>query len=581
MNENNSRTEAVGQTDGVGIGDRGWAAFLAVICLVILFANLGDAALFEPDEGRNAEKAREILVLNDWVTPHHNFLPTLDKPMGFYWPVALSFKVFGLTEWAARLPSALAALGCLLLVYRFARRQWGLTAALWSCLVLATSVEFFIFARLVIFDMSLTFFLSLALFSFYWATGAQDSRTRLFHSLVMFGAVGAGTLIKGPIAVVIPGMVVFIFLLVTRQWALLSRLCLLRGAVVFFVIVAPWYLWTEAKNPGYLSYFLLQEHFFRYLTPQFNRSAGWYYFFLVLAAGFLPWSLLLPQMAKNYWKRKFDEINLFLSLWTILPFIFFSLSSSKLPHYILPIYPALALLMGRFIAVRIRDAGSKPWGVVAAPWLLVILTLAYFFLGAIWPGILAAPIRAAAAKNFISLGLYGALVLAVFGIYAAGHRKSAWRDWGAAYLCTATGLAFFCIVIGQMMATASAERTAKPLAQVSAPFIGPGDRVGFYDTYLTGIAFYLAADRPLWLAQQEEKNRIMGSNYLAVFRPEAAAGQGQVVFPFSEFATQWKRKDLILRVFVKEKNLKRMSDDVGAEPIVLTKFDEYLLVTNR
>ncbi|MGH7927984.1 MAG: ArnT family glycosyltransferase, partial [Candidatus Binatia bacterium] len=151
----NNSSEAVGQAGRSRLAERGAAAFLGLVCLAILFANLGGAEFFEPDEGRNAEKAREILLLNDWVTPHHNFLPTLDKPMGFFWPVALSFKFFGFSEWAARLPSALAALGCLLLVYRFARRQWGLREALWSCLSLVTSVGFFVFARVVIFDLSL------------------------------------------------------------------------------------------------------------------------------------------------------------------------------------------------------------------------------------------------------------------------------------------------------------------------------------------------------------------------------------------------------------------------------------------
>ncbi len=581
MSESKTPTNAFGQSGAGGIGERGWAVFLALICLVILLANLGGAALFEPDEGRNAEKAREILVLNDWVTPHHNFLPTLDKPMGFYWPVALSFKLFGISEWAARLPSVLAAMGCLLLVYRFARRQWGFQAALWSCLVLVTSVEFFLFARLVIFDMSLTFFLALALFSFYSAAAASDPRSRLMHSAIMYGAMGVGTLLKGPIAVVIPGMVVFVFLLFTRQWGLLARLSVLRGALLYFVIVAPWYIWTEAENPGYLRYFLLEEHFLRYVTPQFNRREGWYYFFLVLAAGFLPWSLLLPQMVKNFYRGSFDRANLFLALWTLLPFIFFSLSSSKLPHYILPIFPALALLTGRFIFEKIHETGTPRWGLMAAPWLFAILSVAYFLLGSVWPGILAPVVRAAAAQNVISVAFYGALALVIFGIYAAGHRKRLWHDWGAAYLCTATGLALFFVLTGRMMATASTERSTKPLARVSAPFISPGDRVGFYDTYVTGVAFYLAADRPLWLVQHEEKDRIMGSNYLAAFRPAAAAGHGQVVFSFSEFSSEWNRNDLVLRVFVKEKNYKRLSDNVGGTPRVLAKFDEFLLVTNR
>ena len=136
---------------------------------MILFYRLGGPALFEPDEGRNAEKAREILVLNDWITPHENFNAVLDKPIFFYWLIALSYKIFGVSEWAARLPSALAAFGCIVMVYFFVRRWWGEWEARWSVLVLVTSAGFFVFSRLVIFDMTLTAFIMLALCAFYHA----------------------------------------------------------------------------------------------------------------------------------------------------------------------------------------------------------------------------------------------------------------------------------------------------------------------------------------------------------------------------------------------------------------------------
>jgi len=117
---------------------------LILLCAAVLFANLGAAALFEPDEGRNAEKAREILLLHDWVTPHENFLAVLDKPMPYYWLVAASYRLFGVSEWTARLPSALAGAGCVVLVFLFARRFFGLWPALWSSLILVSSLEFFI-----------------------------------------------------------------------------------------------------------------------------------------------------------------------------------------------------------------------------------------------------------------------------------------------------------------------------------------------------------------------------------------------------------------------------------------------------
>jgi 4-amino-4-deoxy-L-arabinose transferase-like glycosyltransferase len=577
---NVNRTETAKQAH-YSIGARSSAAFLALVCLAILFANLDGAGFFEPDEGRNAEKAREILLLNDWVTPHHNFLPTLDKPMAFFWPLALSFKLFGLSEFAARLPSALAALGCLLLVYQFARRQWGAQQALWSTLILVTSISFFAFARVVIFDMTLTFFVALALFSFYNATRAEQSRQRTLHCSVMYAALAAGTLIKGIVAVVLPGMVIFAYLLSTRQWVFLLRMGLARGALVYLSIVVPWYLWSEIRNPGYLRYFLLEEHFLRYTTAEFERSHGWYYFIVVAAVGFFPWIGLLPETARDAWRKRREDATLFLVSWGLLPVIFFSFSKSQLPQYILPIFPALALISGRFLVERLSLAGPAGWRRLMIIWLLVMSVMIYFVLGAVWPSLAVRHIRTALAQTLAPLALCSAALGLIFGVCLNGYRKKCWKGWEPLYLSTATALALFFVVLAQLTTPVSVERGSKSLARVAAPFIDREDRVVFYDTYLTAVPFYLSLDKPAWIVQDEDKEKILGSNYVAERRPAAAAGHGQVVFSFGEFAQQWKRKDLALRVFVKQKNLRRLAANVGAPPNVLTGFDEYLLVTNR
>ena len=578
--EINGSSGQIGHAGRYRLDECAAAAFLALVCLAILFANLGSAGFFEPDEGRNAEKAREILLLNDWVTPHHNFLPTLDKPMGFFWPVALSFKLFGFSEWAARFPSTLAALGCLLLIYRFARRQWGLREALWSCLSLVTTVGFFAFARLVIFDMTLTFFLALALFSFYSVAGGEDSSTSSFHSAVMCAALAAGTLIKGAVAVALPGMVILSYLLLTRQWFILRCLRLGRGAFIYSAIIIPWYLWSEARNPGYLQYFLWEEHFLRYTTAEFERSRGWYYFLVVLAAGFFPWSSLIPQIARDLWQKRYEDSNVFLALWAVLPVVFFSFSKSQLPQYILPVFPALALVTGRFLG-KYSGTGAQAWRRVSIPWLGVLGVLVYLFIGVAWPNLLVRHIRAGIAQNSMPLALCGAAVLIIVGIWFAGYRKKLWMGWEPVYFSTASAFALFFILAGQMTAEVALERSAKSLAAVAAPFINGEDRVVFYDTYLAGIPFYLSLEKPSWIVQKEDKEKIMGSTYLAERRPNAAAGHGQVVFTFSEFARMWNRRDLVMRVFVKEKNLRRMTANVGSAPKILTRLDEYLLVTNQ
>jgi len=247
-----------------------WLFFGAVVG--VLFAYLGSAALFEPDEGRNAEKAREILILNDWLTPHENFYAVLDKPIFFYWLIALSFKYFGVSEWAARLPSVLSALGCVGLVYCFVRRWWGQWEALWSGLILLGSVEFFILSRVVIFDMSLAFFLTLALCAFYEVAHTDNVNRRRVLCFVLYGALGVATLIKGLIGVVVPGMIIFFYLLSTKKWSILRRINLIPGTILFAVVAAPWYLQMDAVHPGYLKYYLWDEHFGRFASGEFDRT---------------------------------------------------------------------------------------------------------------------------------------------------------------------------------------------------------------------------------------------------------------------------------------------------------------------
>ena len=564
-----------------GLSERGWSLLLCLVCLVVVFSNLGGGALFEPDEGRNAEKAREILLLNDWVTPHENFLPTLDKPMGFYWLVAFSFKLFGVSEWSARLPSVLAALGCLFLVYRFARRHWGLWEALWSCLVLITSIEFFVFTRLVILDMSLTFFISWTLFSFYEATATDVPQSRRVHALLMYASMGAGTLVKGPIALVIPSIVICVYLFATRKWFLLKRLNIPLGASVYLAIVTPWYLAAEMRNPGYLRYFLWGEHAIRYLTPHFSRTKDWYYFFMVVGAGFLPWSLLLPFTVKNLWKWLFDDEYLFFVLWVLLPFVFFSASNAKLPHYILPIYPALALLTGRTVAAKLHDPAAKAWRLLNVIWIFLLGFLSYLVIGAASPSLLPSQIRSAVIEKDSLLATCGAVLVLIFAVFATGQVRNIWKDRGAAYLCTSIGLAIFLVAVGQVMTAASFRRDSKSLVKESATIIDHGDRLVFYDTYIEGIPFYLRIHKPIWLVQARQKEDVMGSKYLRQRRPSSPAEYGQVLFTFEEFAEQWRRSELALRVFVKEKNLTRLRNNVGDPLQIVARYNGYVLVANR
>jgi 4-amino-4-deoxy-L-arabinose transferase-like glycosyltransferase len=563
------------------LAERGWPVFLCLVCLIILFSSLGSTVLLEPDEGRNAEKAREMLMLGDWGAPYQNFLPTLDKPVFFYWLVALSFKLFGISEWSARLPNSLAALGCLFLVYRFARFQWDQWVALWSCLVLVTNVEFFVLARVIISDMTLTFFTTTALCIFFVLAQTDDRTSGRWPWCLMYAAMGAGTLVKGPIALIIPGMVIGAYLLLARRWFLLRRMNIFLGVVVYFAIVTPWYAWVEMRDPGYLRYFLWDEHFIRYLTPRFDKTKSWYYFFFVMGAGFLPWTLLLPLTVKNLWKRTFTDAHLFLLLWIVLPFVFFSASDSKLPHYILPIYPALAMLTGQAMAAKIPQSSIERSWIIYIPGIFALGFIFYLLIGAAWPSLLARGIRAAVMEKIFLVELYGILILLVFAVFVSRDFKSVWKDQGAAYFRTSVCLALFFVLVGQIMVAASFHRASKSLAAKATPLINREDQLVFYDTYIEGLPFYLHIDKPIWLVQSPEKGEVMGSYYVGKRRPAPAPGFGQVLFSFKEFAERWRQNEQPLKVFVKEKNLERFSSEIGSAPKLLMKLNGYLLVTRH
>ncbi len=192
-----------------------------------------------------------------------------------------------------------------------------------------TSLGFFLLARVVIFDMNLTLFLALALCAFYEGARADDLTRRRIFCLILYASLAIATLIKGLIGIVLPGMVIFFYLLITKQWFLLRRIYLIPGVILFLVIVVPWYLKVDAFNPGYLRYYFWDEHFGRFTSTEFNRSEPWYYFIWVGMISFFPWTLLLPFMAGRYRKNTFDDKTIFITLWCVLPFLFFSASDCQ------------------------------------------------------------------------------------------------------------------------------------------------------------------------------------------------------------------------------------------------------------
>lgn len=323
--------------------------YIIIIGAILYVSLLGLRGLCEPDEGRYAEIAREMLEQNNYTEPHLNYIKHFHKPPLAYWLVAISYLFFGMNEFTARLPVALIAISGLVITFFMVLAMGRDKKNAFLCsLVLATSLQYFVWSQVLAADMIFSFFIYLALFGFFkWYTG-KEKNIYLFYL-----GISCAFMVKGPVAIIITFLIIVIFAALTRSWNLFKRMKLLKGMILFFALVSPWFIYVCIKNPGLLEYFVFDQSVNRLLTTAHGREGNILYFIPVLIVGFLPWIVFLPGLIKKYkpWRRENNSF-LFLFLWIIVPILFFSISSSKLPGYILPIYPALAILTGNYLYDR-------------------------------------------------------------------------------------------------------------------------------------------------------------------------------------------------------------------------------------
>jgi hypothetical protein len=324
---------------------------LLVLAGCLFFAALGSLPLLEPDEGRNAEAAREMLASGDWMTPHYDTFPYLDKPPVFFWLVASSFKVAGLHEWSARAPSALMGLCLLLLSWFLTLRMFGNSTAGRAGVIIATVPLVVVFSRLVIFDSTLAFLITLAMASFWLAEAAEFRRRGL--DILMFLAMGLATITKGPVGFLLPLLAITAYQAVRGKLRELKRLRWGLGCAVFLAAVLPWFISVSMRYPDFPRYALLEESLERFSVSLMHRKGGPLYYLPVYLAGFFPWSifLLLAGWSRHKrWKEiRLDQnrSTLFLLSWSVVIFVFFSLSQSQLPGYFLPAIVPLGILMAK------------------------------------------------------------------------------------------------------------------------------------------------------------------------------------------------------------------------------------------
>ncbi|MFZ5540936.1 MAG: phospholipid carrier-dependent glycosyltransferase, partial [Pseudomonadota bacterium] len=327
---------------------------LLLFALVVWFANLDARRLIKSDEGRYAEIAREMAVGGDWITPRLNDIKYFYKPPLQYWATAAFYRAFGVDEWTARLWNALTGLATVLFTAYCAARLFGRERGIAAGIVLGSSALPVGLAHVLTLDMGLACFMTVTLGGFLLAQrdGATARETRGWM-MVAWAGMALGVLSKGLPAVVLPGAVLVLYSLWQRDFALWRRLHLGKGLLLFFAIAAPWFVAVSLANPEFPRYFFWHEHVERFLTRVHGRYEPWWYFVPVLAGGLLPWTLLAPRAlvlgARRESGARFQPARV-LWLWTVVIFVFFSASSSKLASYILPLFPALAVLLALAIA---------------------------------------------------------------------------------------------------------------------------------------------------------------------------------------------------------------------------------------
>lgn len=334
--------------------------FWLVLFLCLLFGwMLGTRALSVPDEGRYCEIPREMLWFHDFITPHLDGIKYFEKPPLLYWMQAGIMSYFGINEWALRIPTALmAGLGCLS-VYAAGRFLFNRSTGILAALLLATSPLYFAMAHSITPDMTVTVWMTCTLLSFLVVVNlSEDIFWRRILCCVMFASAAFAVLSKGLIGIVLPGMVVFTWLIIFNRWRDLKTLHWFSGFTIFLLISLPWHILVQIKNPEFFHFYFIEQHFLRYLTNDMDRYQPMWWFVPVLLGGLFPWIIFLfpaiKQTAHLAWRDRAEHKNqIFFLIGAVEIFLFFSFSHSKLIPYILPIFPLLALLIADYFVQAI------------------------------------------------------------------------------------------------------------------------------------------------------------------------------------------------------------------------------------
>ena len=498
-------------------------AALAVFAFVVGLVNL-ERPLANPDEGRYSEISREMVASGDWVTPRLDGIKYFEKPPLQYWATAAAYEALGTNEASSRLYTWAAGFFTLAIVGFAALRLAGPQAAAASVLALVASPYFMALGGIVTLDMGLTLWTTATFFALLLAeSAASQARVQRAWMLVAWAAMALAVLSKGLVGIVFAGAAVFFVMVFSRSVSVLGRMRWGWGIAIFLAIATPWFILVSRANPEFAHFFFVHEHFERFLTHEHRRVQPAWFFVPILLAGFLPWIPALFGAMLQAWRDRALAAGRFALValaWSAFIFAFFSASGSKLPTYILPLFPALAFVLGRYLAVApCRSLALSAW--VSGAFSLAILGAAAFLPQLThdeWNRVLYADARpaAVAAGLFLAAGAaWAALAL---------RRDARWQAMTAAALGTV--LALGCLDMAYN--TLTPRQSGRGVAEAMRPWLASGPRLYTVDYYDQTIPFYLG--RTMTLVK-----------YVDEFETGLAAEPGKSIPRLEDFAPEWLR----------------------------------------
>lgn len=474
-------------------------AIVLAICGASLFVGLGRASLWEPDEPRFAEASRQMLQRHDFLTPYFNGVPRYEKPVLLYWLQVPAYLLFGPTELAGRLPSAIAGVGCVVLLYLLGLRVTTRRAALIGALALATSFRFIVFGRQGLTDVPLICFMLAALYGFQRATEAAGDRR---WALAAWASVGLAALTKGPVAL-LPPSIWMAYRAAIGDVPSIRRIRPIAGSLIAAAVVLPWYIaMVVLHGRDFTNFALGHEILSRFLSEDsFAPPRGFLYYLKVWPGDAAPWSAYAIAAAGwSAWRwrglepRDRQAIAMCLS-WFAVVFLVFSASQSKVPHYVLPAYPAAALLVGVFIDAMDRERRTAWWTIPT--WLTALAMAAV--------GVLSALVL---RREFaLSLSAPAFALPAILIVGALSTASYAWRNrpfhaTAAVAATLALGMAF----AGGWVVPRHVEplKPMRPLGTLAGQIARPHDEIGLFGRYGGSSVIYYSGHTIRWLDSLEQ-----------------------------------------------------------------------------